>query len=97
MKFSGLFEKIGNLVDLIIDSNVFTILTLLMISIILLKLTNKISNKKMGIIMFFIELIVLGITFYGGREFLGEVGNKLIDNIFMNFYFPCRIFGNIYV
>jgi len=88
MKFSGLFEKLGIVIDLIINSNVFIIAMLLIIALFLLKLTNKISNKKMGYVIYFVELLVLGIVFYDGKEFLLKIGNKLIDNIFLNFYFP---------
>lgn len=88
MKFSGLFEKLETLINLIIDSDILIILMLLIIAVFLLRLINKINNKKMGIFIYFIELIILGITFYEGKDFLIKVGNELIDNIFLNFYFP---------
>jgi len=88
MKFSGLFEKLETLINLITNSDILIILMLLVIAVFLLRLVNKISNKKMGIFIYFIELIVLGITFYEGKDFLIKIGTELIDNMFLNFYFP---------
>lgn len=88
MKFSNIFEKLGILFNLIIDSNVFTILLISIIAIFLLKLSNKINNKKTGIIIYVIELLALCFVIYEGKEVLANVSNKIIDNIFLNFYFP---------
>ena len=88
MKFSNIFEKLEVLFNLIINSDIFIILMLLIIAVFLLRLTNRIGNKKMGIMIYLVELIILGITLYEGSDFLIDVGNKIIDNIFLNFYFP---------
>lgn len=88
MEFSNILEKIETVFNLIVDSNALTILTLIIIMMLLLKLVNKISNKKMAIFTFFVELAVLGFTFYEGKEFLVKISTELIDSIFLNFYFP---------
>lgn len=88
MKFSNIFEKIGVLINLIIESNVFTIFLVAIIGIVLLKLANKINNKKMGIMIFVAQLLTLVFVFFEGKEVLSNLGNNLIDNIFKNFYFP---------
>lgn len=88
MKFSGIFEKMEVLVNLIISSDILIILMLLIIGVFILRLINKINNKKMAIFIYIIELVIFGITFYEGRGFLIKTGNELIDNIFLNFYFP---------
>ena len=88
MKFTNIFEKIGMIFDMIISSNLLIILVFLMIGAILLKLTNKINNKKLGIILYLIQLSGLVYMILTNTEYLSNLGNDIIDGIFMNFYFP---------
>ena len=88
MKFTNIFEKIGIIFDMIISSNLLIILVFLMIGAILLKLTNKINNKKLGIILYLIQLSGLVYMILTNTEYLSNLGNDIIDGIFMNFYFP---------
>ena len=88
MKFTNIFEKIGMIFDMIISSNLLIILVFLMIGAILLKLTNKINNKKFGIILYLIQLSGLVYMILTNTEYLSNLGNDIIDGIFMNFYFP---------
>lgn len=88
MKFTNIFEKIGIIFDMIISSNLLIILVFLMIGAILLKLTNKINNKKFGIILYLIQLSGLVYMILTNTEYLSKLGNDIIDGIFMNFYFP---------
>ena len=88
MEFSNIFEKLKILFSLIVNSNIFTLLIIAVIAVILFRLKEKITNKKMIFIIYLIELVVLGITFFEGKEFLVSTGNTIIDNIFLNFYFP---------
>ncbi len=88
MKFTNIFEKIGIIFDMIISSNLLIILVFLMIGAILLKLTNKINNKKFGIILYLIQLSGLVYMILTNTEYLSNLGNDIIDGIFMNFYFP---------
>lgn len=88
MKFTGLFDKLKIIFNLITNSNILIVLVFLIIATFILRLSNKINNKKMGFIICLIELIVFGVTFYLEKESLTIVGNSLIDNIFLNFYFP---------
>ena len=73
---------------MIISSNLLIILVFLMIGAILLKLTNKINNKKFGIILYLIQLSGLVYMILTNTEYLSNLGNDIIDGIFMNFYFP---------
>jgi len=88
MKFSNIFEKLGIIFKLIMESNVFTILMILIIAVLLLRLTNKINNKKTGFLIYLVELIALLVVFFIEKDALTITFNKLIDNIFLNFYFP---------
>ena len=88
MKFTNIFEKIGIIFDMIISSNLLIILVFLMIGAILLKLTNKINNKKFEIILYLIQLSGLVYMILTNTEYLSNLGNDIIDGIFMNFYFP---------
>lgn len=88
MKFTNIFEKIGIIFDMIISSNLLIILVFLMIGAILLKLTNKINNKKFGIILYLIQLSGLVYMILTNTEYISNLGNDIIDGIFMNFYFP---------
>ena len=72
----------------IIASILLIILVFLMIGAILLKLTNKINNKKFGIILYLIQLSGLVYMILTNTEYLSNLGNDIIDGIFMNFYFP---------
>ena len=88
MKFTNIFEKISMIFDMIISSNLLIILVFLMLGAILLKLTNKINNKKLGIILYFIQLSGLVYMILTNVEYLSNLGNDIVDGIFMNFYFP---------
>ena len=88
MKFTNIFEKISMIFDMIISSNLLIILVFLMIGAILLKLTNKINNKKLGIILYLIQLSGLVYMILTNTEYLSNLGNDIVDGIFMNFYFP---------
>ena len=84
MKFTNIFEKIGMIFDMIISSNLLIVLVFLMIGAILLKLTNKINNKKLGIILYLIQLSGLVYMILTNTEYLSNLGNDIIDGIFMN-------------
>lgn len=88
MKFSNIFEKLEFIFNMIINSNIFTILLILIIGIFMLRISKKINNKKMTILISFVELIVLGIIIYEENAVLLKIGTELINNIFLNFYFP---------
>jgi len=88
MKFTNIFDKLKIVFDLVTSSDIFVILSMLIIAVLLLRLTNKINNKKMGIIICLMELITFGILFFINKNNMLTLGNKLIDNMFINFYFP---------
>lgn len=88
MKFSNIFEKLENIYNLVINSDILLILLLLIIAVIILRLFNLINNKKMNISIFSIELLFIIISIYQNNDYMLNIGNSLIDNIFMNFYFP---------
>ena len=88
MKFTNIFDKIGIIFNMIISSNLLIVLIFLMIAALLLKLANKINNKKLGIILYVIQLSGLVYMIYTNTEYLSNLGSNIIDGIFMNFYFP---------
>jgi len=88
MKFSNLFEKMEVLFNLIINSNIFAIAVILISFIMLFKILKKLSSKKIGIIIYLIEVVLLGLVIFEGNEILVNTGNTLIDKLFLDFYFP---------
>ena len=88
MKFTNIFDKLEIIFNMIISSNLLIILIFLMIAALLLKLANKINNKKLGIILYVIQLSGLVYMVYTNTEYLSNLGSNIIDGIFMNFYFP---------
>ena len=88
MKFTNIFDKLKIVYDLIMNSNIFIVLVMLIIGVFLLRLTNKINNKKMGIIIYLVELAIFGVVFYTEKDSAIAITDNLIDNIFLNFYFP---------
>ena len=88
MKFSNLFDKLNVVYDLIINSNILIVLVILIVGLLILKLSNIISKRKLFLIAGLMEFIVLGVVIYTEKNILINVGNNLIDNLFLNFYFP---------
>lgn len=88
MRFYNIFEKLVNIYNLIINSDILIILLLAIIAVIILRLFNLINNKKTNILIFAIELIFTGILIYQNNNYMSNMANDLINNIFMNFYFP---------
>jgi len=88
MKFTNIFDKLKIVFDLVIKSDILTILVMLMVAILLLRLFNKINNKKTGIIMYIMEVIAFVVFFYNRKTQLATLANTVINNIFLNFYFP---------
>jgi len=88
MTFTNIFDKLKIVLDLITSSNIFIVFIILIVATFILRLTNAINNKKLGILVNLIELITFGIIFYIERSKMINLTNELIDNIFLNFYFP---------
>lgn len=88
MEFLSILEKLKVTLNLILENNILIILAFLLIFITLLRISNKINNRKMMISIYIAELIILVATIYFDKEFLLKIGSNLIDNIFLNFYFP---------
>lgn len=88
MKFSNILEKLEVIFNLITSSNILIILAILLIGITILKLSNKINNVKMGIMMYLVEFISFIIICLLKKDFMSNLSTTLIDNIFLNFYFP---------
>jgi len=88
MKFMGLFDKLKIVFDLITNNNILMILAILIVATVILRLSNRINNKKMGIIIYLIESITFGVMFFLEKKSITTLGNNIIDNIFLNFYFP---------
>ena len=87
MKFSNIFEKIQILFNMIVNSNMLIILSILVIMLILLRLTNKINNKKLMIFTSLVEIIMFVVIIFNNQVLI-DIYDNLIDYIFLNFYFP---------
>ena len=87
MKFSNIFEKIQILFNMIVNSNMLIILSILVIMLILLRLTNKINNKKLMVFTSLVEIIMFVVIIFNNQVLI-DIYDNLVDYIFLNFYFP---------
>lgn len=88
MQISSIFDKLKLVFDLVIDSKIFVIFIIMLVATLILRLTNLINNKKFGFGIYAIELLVFGIIFFLEKNKMIGITNNLVDNIFINFYFP---------
>lgn len=88
MQISSIFDKLKLVFDLVVDSKIFMIFVIMLVATLLLRLTNLINNKKFGFGIYAIELLVFGIIFFLEKDKMISVTNNLVNNLFINFYFP---------
>ncbi len=88
MKFTNLLDKLKMIFTMIANSNVLVILAILLIAVLILRISGKINNKKMGYTIYLTYIVTFGIIFAKKKEFLTLLGSNLVSSIFLNFYFP---------
>ena len=88
MQISSIFDKLKLVFDLVVDSKIFVIFIIMLVATAILRLTNLINNKKFGFGIYAIELLAFGIIFFLEKDKMINVTNNIVNNLFINFYFP---------
>lgn len=88
MTYTSIFEKILLILDIVSKSWVYIVFTLVAILLIFLLGLKKISKKTCFILISLATKAVLGYTVYIHYEPISELLNAIVDNIFLNIYFP---------
>ena len=88
MKYTNLFEKLQCVFDLI-SKDWYGIIFLIISFFFLVFIFTKIISKKSGLLVISCSyLLLLCITIFPHQKQLGIVGNDIINNFFVNLYFP---------
>lgn len=88
MKYTNILEKLMCIIDMISANwiySLFLIAVVLFLTLVGLKLITK---KTCFISILMVHLCLLGYTIFTYNKELGSIGNDLINNFFMNVYFP---------
>ena len=88
MTYTNIFEKILVILDIVSTSWVYIAFSLISILLIILLGFKKISKKTCFLLITIATKLVLGYTVYIYYEPISNIINSLVDNIFMNIYFP---------
>ena len=88
MTYTTIFEKILCIINIINTSWVYIIFSLISILLLILLGMKKISKKTCFILITLATKLVLGYTVYIYYDPISKMINSIIDNIFLNIYFP---------
>lgn len=88
MTYTNIFEKILVILDIISTSWIYIAFGLITILLVILLGLKKISKKTCFLLITTATKLVLGYTIYMYYEPINNMINLLVDNIFMNIYFP---------
>ena len=88
MTYTSIFEKLLCLFNIVSTSWVYIGFGLITILLIILLAVKKISKKTCFILVVIATKLVLGYTIYIYYEDVTNLVNYIVDNIFLNIYFP---------
>lgn len=88
MKYTSILEKLLFLIQMISTSWIYIAFILVVILSTILLGFKKISKKVCFIINTLATTIIFGYTLYNNYEPISKMVNTLVDNIFLNIYFP---------
>ena len=88
MTYTSIFEKILFIYNLVSASWIYIAFASLALLLIILLLFKKISKKTCFILITLATKLVLGYTIYIYYEPISKLINDIVDNIFLNIYFP---------
>ena len=88
MTYTTIFEKLLCLFNMISTSWVYIAFSSISILLVALLVFKKISKKVCVTLMLFLTKLVLGYTIYIYYEDVNNLINLIVDNIFLNIYFP---------
>ena len=88
MTYTTIFEKLLCLFNMISTSWIYIAFSGISILLVVLLSFKKISKKTCVTLMLFLTKLVLGYTIYIYYEDVNNLINLIVDNIFLNIYFP---------
>jgi len=88
MNYMNILEKLQILIDLITSSEVLVVTIMLLGVALFLYVNGQLNNKKLFIISLVINVIAFLVLIIPNIEPLSKIVNNIIDEIFMNIYFP---------
>lgn len=88
MTYTSIFEKLLCLFNMISTSWIYIAFSLITILLIVLLGFKKINKKMCFILVSILTKLVLGYTIYIYYEDVNNLINTIVDNIFLNIYFP---------
>ena len=96
MTYTTILEKILTLINIISTSYIYIGFGIISILLLLLLIFKKISKKTCFIIISIITKLILGYTVYLYYDTISKLINDIVDNIFLNIYFP-SIYAYLFV
>ena len=96
MTYTTILEKLLTLINVISTSYIYIGFGIISILLLLLLIFKKISKKTCFIIISIITKLILGYTVYLYYDTINKLINDIVDNIFLNIYFP-SIYAYLYV
>lgn len=88
MKYIGLPEKLGILVNLILESRILVIALMVILVLTFLLVNKNIGKKKYSILTGITLVISLIVTIVTNNSMLFKTFDSVMNNVFMNIYFP---------
>lgn len=92
MTYTSIFEKILFILNIISTSWTYIAFIAIVLLLIILLGLKKISKKKCFILIIIATKLVLGYTIYIYYEPISNLINSIVDNLFLNIYFPSAYF-----
>ena len=96
MTYTTILEKLLTLINVISTSYIYIGFGIISILLLLLIIFKKISKKTCFIIISIITKLILGYTVYLYYDTISKLINDIVDNIFLNIYFP-SIYAYLFV
>lgn len=88
MIYTSIFEKLLLILNIISTSWAYIAFILVAIALIILLALKKISKRTCFLLMTIATTLVLGYTVYAYYEPISKMTNSIVDNLFLNIYFP---------
>lgn len=96
MTYTTILEKLLTLINIISTSYIYIGFGIISILLLLLLIFKKISKKTCFIIISIMTKLILGYTVYLYYDTISKLINDIVDNIFLNIYFP-SIYAYLFV
>lgn len=88
MKYTNILEKIMCIINIVENNWIYYIFLISVVLFLILLSIKKISKKSCFLSILTVHLSLLGYTIFNYSKELGIIGDELINNFFVNIYFP---------